>query len=624
MGFLFVLYFLTHSVLALLNVNLMEDYVKWQRLRTVTIFHCLDQNYDILHVSQRMSKVYEGRVHYEDITNLSVDFWNHSHVMRFDYSSLGAVIDTTCAQTVDLFRIISAYEYFNASYYWLIFGNESTTCLLDKQNLNIDAKITLAIAKDEFSRTYSLYDVFSPMRRRGTPLNVTYMGSWSTSHGFKIIVNQTEYERRVDFGGLWLKAAVTTLDHLHNSTLRELLTSKEPVTKFAFYRLGYQIWEHVMLKHNFTFQLIKTWTWNLENVDGRSPKGMVGQVVSKQCDLTVNGLSYRQDRVGTFDNTITILISRQLIIFRHPRKGSARNIFLQPFRIDLWIAVLALIAFASILLFGNFIVESLKSRFSYVAQDSKKLSLLVIIGIVCQQGFAPKTFLGSTRTTLITMLMFSYFLLQFYSTYIVSYLLIAPPKFMNTLRHLIDSDFKVLVENVAYNNDYFNATKDPLAIELYKRKILNGENNFVNITTGIAQVKKGGYAFQCDTGYAYPLIMRTFTDKEICDLQETLLNPIRPLQLPLRKGSPFKQMFRVTLRKLAEGGLLRTFQNQFANDKPKCAKSEQETQPVDLEHVSTLFAALFVSILGSFCGLLLELLHRHVSKRRQNPKWGFS
>lgn len=129
----------------------------------------------------------------------------------------------------------------------------------------------------------------------------------------------------------------------------------------------------------------------------------------------------------------------------------------------------------------------------------------------------------------------------------------------------------------------------------------------MNVTEGIARVQRGGYAFQCDTAYAYPIMKQKFTDKEICDLQEILLNPLRPVHIPLQKGSPFKEMFRVTLRKVVETANVGYQQKNFFSDKPKCDRNDLETVAVDLDHLLMLFYILIGGMVISFAFLILEL-----------------
>ena len=160
-------------------------------------------------------------------------------------------------------------------------------------------------------------------------------------------------------------------------------------------------------------------------------------------------------------------------------------------------------------------------------------------------------------------------------------------------------------------------TKDPIAVELYHRKILNGEDNFLNVTEGIARVKRGGYAFHCETAYVYPLIVQAFTDKEICDLQEMVLHPLRTLHFPLRKGSEFKEMFRITLRKATETGNMAYQRKFFFSDKPKCYKNQLETVSVGLDRLLMLFYGLLAAMAGSFIVMLLEMGYFSVLRNRE-------
>ncbi|XP_062565502.1 ionotropic receptor 75a-like [Armigeres subalbatus] len=354
---------------------------------------------------QEISRSFLEKVHFEDMSNLDEINWNHKHVMRYDYHKLGASVDLGCSQAAKLFEVASRHSYFNASYYWLLFANNSlqeAACSLSEQNLNIDAKVTLVVDRN-VDPIYDVYDVFSPSISKGAALNTTLMGTWN-------------------------------------------------------------------------------------------------------------------------------------------REGTSSVILL-----------------------------------------------------------------NSTRIALISTLVFSILVSQFYSSYIVGYLLIVPPKTMKTLNDLLDSNLKVIVENQGYNVYYLNTTKDPVAIELYRKKILNGEDNFMNVTEGIARVQRGGYAFQCDTAYAYPIMKQKFTDKEICDLQEILLNPLRPVHIPLQKGSPFKEMFRVTLRKVVETANVGYQQKNFFSDKPKCDRNDLETVAVDLDHLLMLFYILIGGMVVSFAFLILEL-----------------
>lgn len=82
-------------------------------------------------------------------------------------------------------------------------------------------------------------------------------------------------------------------------------------------------------------------------------------------------------------------------------------------------------------------------------------SVLFFVGIICQQGLGFSTSFISGRTIVITSLLFSFCIYQFYSASIVGTLLMEKPKTIKTLSDLVHSSLEVGVEDIVYNRDYF-------------------------------------------------------------------------------------------------------------------------------------------------------------------------
>lgn len=82
-------------------------------------------------------------------------------------------------------------------------------------------------------------------------------------------------------------------------------------------------------------------------------------------------------------------------------------------------------------------------------------SVLFFVGIICQQGLGFSTSFISGRTIVITSLLFSFSIYQFYSASIVGTLLMEKPKTIKTLNDLVHSSLQVGVEDIVYNRDYF-------------------------------------------------------------------------------------------------------------------------------------------------------------------------
>lgn len=90
-------------------------------------------------------------------------------------------------------------------------------------------------------------------------------------------------------------------------------------------------------------------------------------------------------------------------------------------------------------------------------------------------------------------------------------------------------------------------TPDPVALELYKKKVAVNKNNknkmpFLSAAEGLKLVKKGGYAFHVDIATAYKIIEDTFDISEICELMEVQLYPATHTYPIISKHSPFKKM----------------------------------------------------------------------------------
>jgi glutamate receptor, ionotropic, invertebrate len=164
-------------------------------------------------------------------------------------------------------------------------------------------------------------------------------------------------------------------------------------------------------------------------------------------------------------------------LFRHPKNHQTRNVFLSPFSLDLWLGLMVLLVMFGLMLFAIKVVKFVK-----IQQIQVKIgellhlllnSILVPIEIVAQQllkqeflcnfspclistGFEGTFTMSASRITLIFLLFFTFLIAQFYSTYIVGSLLMEVPRTITNITHLVDSNFKIIFENVLYNLRYLD------------------------------------------------------------------------------------------------------------------------------------------------------------------------
>ncbi|KAH8418242.1 hypothetical protein KR222_006785, partial [Zaprionus bogoriensis] len=288
-------------------------------------------------------------------------------------------------------------------------------------------------------------------------------------------------------------------------------------------------------------------------------------------------------------------------------------------------------------------------------------SVLFFVGIICQQGLGFSTSFISGRTIVITSLLFSFCIYQFYSASIVGTLLMEKPKTIKTLSDLVHSTLQVGVEDIVYNRDYFLHTKDPVSMELYAKKITsvptNRENeaaagagneeeqdqqdqspatgdaakayrdivhshevgahakdnvasNWLDPDTGLLRVKHERFAFHVDVAAAYKIIAETFSEREICDLTEvSMFAPQKTVSIT-QKNSPMRKVISYGLRRVTESGVFSYQFNVWHSRKPPCVKQiETSDLHVDMDTVSTALLILVMSYGIALLVLGVEILY---------------
>ncbi|XP_052902843.1 ionotropic receptor 75a-like [Anopheles moucheti] len=367
------------------------------------------------------------------------------------------------------------------------------------------------------------------------------------------------------------------------------------------------------MKLNFRLKIILASSWRLDVIGTNATVGVIGQLQTKQVDFSMTPLSLQTERMLTYDPTIEIGHGKFYTIFRHPKYAMERNIFLQPFQTMIWIIMMMLLACGATLLGAIFTVQRT------TAANVLPMALLIALGVLTQQSIVAvagrRTLTGSEKLLLLALFGCCMLLLQFYSSFIIGYQLIEQPKTINTMEQLIATGMPVSIEDLYYNHDFFTRTKDPVAIDLYRRRILPSKEGFVNVSAGIALVRQGGHAFHCETSYGYTHVLETFTERQICELHHVVLYPHRVIHIPLAKGSPLKEPFKVQLQIVRESGLLAYHQTRYYTACPRCVKDSHQTEPVNLGDVVSAFALLACGVLCSWFLLLVEVLFRCIQLR---------
>uniref|UniRef100_A0A6E8V0X4 Ionotropic glutamate receptor C-terminal domain-containing protein n=1 Tax=Anopheles coluzzii TaxID=1518534 RepID=A0A6E8V0X4_ANOCL len=517
--------------------------------------------------------------------------------MFYERYKTAITLNLECSGIESVLSHLSDNAYFNDTFHWLMFGGrnfEQVTCLLSAQNINYDASIMLVFDRGDRAdvpKIFEVYDVRGTVKRRGG---------------------------RVSFELLGTVSSLNQLPKKHQPRpLIEYLNTVKRQTSYTATIHSYQLVKLLEMKLNFKLIVILTEDWRFDLIGKNSSRGVVGQIQTKQVDFATTPFAITPERIAIFETTIEIAHGTFYTVFRHPKSLNNSNIFMLPFTTNVWLAI-TLIFGAVALLIALLIVcfnRTGRSRSQSTFEWLVEQSLLGTLGMVCQQGIHHRIIWWSSNQVLVLVAMCSSMILfQFYCSFIVGYQLITPPKTINTLQKLVDSEIQMTVENLSYQHDFFRRTNNPAALKLYETKILpNRYGGFVNLSFGMQLVRQGGYAFHCETSYGNALIIETFTEREICDLQQVQLYPQRPVHLPLIKGSPLRELFKVNLQLIKERGLLAYHHARYYTPRPKCNKqSSTHTEQIYLADVRFAFVLLAAGMAASAALLGSELVFLHL------------
>ncbi|KAF9410458.1 hypothetical protein HW555_010460 [Spodoptera exigua] len=574
--------------LSVADVSLVIDIFKLKNIKNGVIFHCYD-SYVVSNVHRILNE------HDILMASAKIDY-NTTYNVAESYPKVGLIIYTVCQGWTSV--LDSENISFQGNSYVIITEDLSgTTEVLSRYPIEVDSDVIVA---HKINQTFKLYEVFNTgSKYRGT-YNVREVGLWNSS----LVINASN---RWNLQGVFVKTAVIilTLPKIVNQTIEQYMEKpiKSQIDVDTVHRMKY----FIMLKfmrdmYNISYDMHRVNTWGYQR--NGSFDGMVNALYQGMAEIGGAPIFYRIDRGQRVQYISEVWMSRHSFLFRHPKyPGGFYTIYTRPLSDVVWYCVVAMLAVTAIILWVMLVVQKGDNEESSIC-----LAGLVIWGAICQQ---------------------------------VSSLLLEPPRNIRTLKDILDSDLKVGAHDIVYDKDYFKTyeevanndimldgsmvkqhqlmfqrTTDPVAIELYHKKVATGTHyNFFTPEEGIALVKKGGFAFHIDTTFAFPLIKATFTEREICETNLVQMYPLQRMGVVVRKHSPYKEHIAYAIRKMYEVGLPPRIQSEIDEPMPECAHTpDSSIFCVGIREFSTPLLALAIGMVTSIIVLFCEIIFDRVVK----------
>lgn len=249
---------------------------------------------------------------------------------------------------------------------------------------------------------------------------------------------------------------------------------------------------------NFKIFLQRANSWgNLQN--GRW-QGAIGMINRQEVDICESGFGWKNEHYDAFQATTNSYATRAKFIFRHPKLLNSYTVFTEPFKKIVWISICLVCIASAYFLRHIFTAENHRKVKVYfgnqsINDDSWSNSLLLVFGILFQQGYSTEPLMISSRILTLTILVFSVLVSQFYSAFIVGSLLMEVPKSIKTMKQLAHSKLKFGVDDVPYILENFGQNYEDATVKLYERIMTTKDKSVMDLNEGLDLIKGGGFAF---------------------------------------------------------------------------------------------------------------------------------
>ncbi|XP_063389240.1 ionotropic receptor 75a-like isoform X2 [Cydia fagiglandana] len=437
-------------------------------------------------------------------------------------------------------------------------------------------------------------------------------GNWSTENGLTISSHAKEAlaVRRRDLARASIATSMVITDNSSFADL-EVLQYKQidPVTKSGYHQLT-PLYEFMNASREFI--LTDQWGYRANG----TWYGMVGHLADGTAEIAGAVLFITEERMQHVEYMSHPMASSVKFLFREPPLSYQNNLYLLPFQASVWYCIASFVMVLIVAMYVSAYWEAKKVKDKHKGDDTAVLVPTisdVTIFVMCaisQQGSTVelKGMLG--RLMILILFLVFLFLYTAYSASIVV-LLQSSSNQIRTLTDLLNSKLELGVEDTPYNRYWFMNEKEPIRRAIYEKKIApsGSKPKFFDLTEGVLQLQKKPFALNCNLGVAYKVMEKYFYEHEKCGLQEiSYLQDDNPWQA-VRRGSPYREIFKIGLLRNEEFGLNDRTNRIIYSKKPVCSVRGGSFVSVSLVDCYPILLLLLYGMILGVLLLLVEIFH---------------
>ncbi|GJQ68006.1 hypothetical protein Trydic_g16741 [Trypoxylus dichotomus] len=234
------------------------------------------------------------------------------------------------------------------------------------------------------------------------------------------------------------------------------------------------------------------------------------------------------------------------------------------------------------------------------ADDNSWISVLLqLFYIISLKGFPVKYTFFSFRIFLITSFLTSVLVYNYYSSTIVSLLLTSPQSNIKSVRDLHKANIKFGIDDLTDYYEVPNDTFNEHDISKIRYKL----------SKAVEEMKRNEqFAYYTEPATRYKYLEKHLSFLDICNLVEIDVVAVAYTRLMVPKRSEFKELFRISFRRIVERGFLRRELNRLLRKRPPCLAHVDFTE-FTLNDLSLAFVLFYCGVVLSAVIFCMEQVH---------------
>ncbi|CAL8088848.1 unnamed protein product [Orchesella dallaii] len=345
--------------------------------------------------------------------------------------------------------------------------------------------------------------------------------------------------------------------------------------------------------------------------------GSIGELIDGKADLGIAITIFQPERA----KVVSFLppADEHLInaFFQPSDVNSIRDIFAQPFKLDLWAAVVVTwVVLATFMIIFSLIRKrygmdiydgSGTDNANSEEPDFTKDSFMWALGTACQQGWDEHPKAGSLRTIFISGSFTGVIAYAGYSAAIVSTLSLRVDPIKNPME-LLRSNLRMGIRKGFISSLLEqNGTHDTMSLFNKRLEKSKEYERYLNVSAGFNYLLKHPYAFITTRDTIYDLMKFTAEDKVICGIKDLpLLKYGFPIGYPVPKSSPFKEILRYAMIMIREPGVLWRLRMKYSFQRRCLEASDNAGYALGPNDVFTAYMILLGGFALSITFLVIE------------------